>query len=181
MFHLTPNLQHMFSEGRYIQISPSQQNVPVAHLLRNPDLVGASSGFSENYYQLPAYDFSSSIQYRANHLLGPIDGSSCDTLGLDQLVIEHHPMGIPEKKNVSFSLFPNPGTTELHFSSNLSLPVHCSIRDSQGRNLLDLDFQESSFTLKNELADLSNGIYFIELSNVTKHQRVIQKWVKMND
>lgn len=52
------------------------------HIIHEPDEPGADCAFEQHGVRLPCYN-SSSLPTFANYRLGPLDGSSCDTLGLD--------------------------------------------------------------------------------------------------
>lgn len=55
------------------------------HRLARPELAGTASGFVQYYYK---FDFSyDNLPHFPNFRLGPVDGSACDTLGLD-----NHPL-----------------------------------------------------------------------------------------
>ncbi|MBV6438997.1 MAG: hypothetical protein EPGJADBJ_00627 [Saprospiraceae bacterium] len=55
------------------------------HCIKNPERAGTACDFEQNYYQLE-YPFADLPNF-PNFRLGPVDGSPCDTLGLD-----NHPL-----------------------------------------------------------------------------------------
>jgi len=58
----------------------------VMHVIHNPDEAGVACQFAQHAIQLPVYNeqsLTSSPYFR----LGPLDGSSCDTLGLDNIPV----------------------------------------------------------------------------------------------
>jgi len=56
------------------------------HVVHKPDEPGTDCAFEQHGIRLPCYN-SSSLPTFANYRLGPMDGSACDTLGLDNLPI----------------------------------------------------------------------------------------------
>jgi hypothetical protein len=112
------------------------------------------------------------IEY-ANHLLGPIDGSSCDTLGLNDETL------IKMLDQFSFNLFPNPGNEIIHFTTDLPLPLKLTIRDNQGKTVIEKTMNQKSFSIQDGIAELNTGIYFVELKSEKKSNRLVKKWMKM--
>jgi hypothetical protein len=113
------------------------------------------------------------IEY-ANHLLGPIDGSSCDTLGLDDET------SIKKVEHFSFNVFPNPGNEEIHFITDLPLPLKITIRDNQGKIVIEKLVNQKSFSIHEGIAKLNSGIYFVELKSERNTERLIKKWMKID-
>jgi PKD repeat protein len=71
------------------QLAPDQRiyisatnGIQYLHVIDNPDKAGADCGFREKGLKLPTYNQSSMPNF-PNYRLGPLDGSPCDTLGLD--------------------------------------------------------------------------------------------------
>ncbi|MCC7245454.1 MAG: PKD domain-containing protein [Saprospiraceae bacterium] len=89
-------------DGRIYDCSP-----PWAfNMIKNPDLPGIACGVCENCVSIPAKNWRSIPNY-PNYRLGPVDGSACDTLGLDNLPQARfrydNPFGhYAEFRNVSF-------------------------------------------------------------------------------
>jgi hypothetical protein len=52
------------------------------HVIHKPDEAGTECAFEQHGIRLPCYN-SSSLPTFANYRLGPLDGSPCDTLGID--------------------------------------------------------------------------------------------------
>jgi hypothetical protein len=166
---LTPNLKWVIS-GYQDVFSTGIDDISA---IKNPNNIGTAC----NRVILPNCltvngAISEPIEY-ANHILGPIDGSSCDTLGLDDET------GIQKLKDYSFILFPNPGGNQLTIKTDLPLPVKLILRDSQGKNVFEKKFNKNSFSIQQELVELNQGIYFVELMNVAQHKRLVRKWMKV--
>ena len=70
------------------------------------------------------------------------------------------------QNNFELSLFPNPSTdaTKIRFNSKVEGPLHCLITDPAGRIIIQ---KNNLLTQNNEIsietADLSAGVYFIEI------------------
>jgi len=56
------------------------------HIIHQPDLPGLACQVEQHGYQLPTYN-ASSIPNFPNYRLGPIDGSPCDTLGINNVPV----------------------------------------------------------------------------------------------
>ncbi len=54
------------------------------HVIHNPDEYGLACNFQQKAIPLPTYN-GSCVSFSPNFRLGPLDGSDCDTLGLDNL------------------------------------------------------------------------------------------------
>lgn len=66
----------------------SAATVNTLHVVHDPDLPGAASRFEQHGVQLPTLNNWSMPNF-PNYRLGPLDGSPCDTLGLDNLPAAH--------------------------------------------------------------------------------------------
>ncbi len=56
----------------------------IYHVIQKPDLGGLDCRFEQHAIHLPCHN-SSSVPWFPNYRLGPIDGSSCDSLGIDNM------------------------------------------------------------------------------------------------
>ena len=65
----------------YISVS---NGVRVLHVIHNPDADCPDCGIEQHGIELPTFN-SFSIPNQPNYRLGPIDGSPCDTLGIDNI------------------------------------------------------------------------------------------------
>jgi hypothetical protein len=103
-----------------------------------PNEIGLACDYQPMAIELPAYAFPPYPANWANHLLGPIDGSSCDTLGLNDET------SIKKLEQFSFNLFPNPGNEVIHFTTDLPLPLKLVIRDNQGKTVIEKTMNQKS-------------------------------------
>jgi hypothetical protein len=111
----------------------------------------------------------------ANHLLGPIDGTICDSLGLN------NETAIIETKQFSFNIYPNPGQNELNFKTDLPLPIYAIIRDNQGKVVFENNYITQTFSITNGLSKLKSGLYFVELQSIKNQKRLARKWMKVGE
>jgi hypothetical protein len=169
----TPNLKQMIG-GFCCDPSTPTPNVPYAGLVLNPNHFGLECDYQPLHYELPLYGFIYTPPNQANHLLGPIDGTICDSLGLNDET------AIKNLKIFTFNLFPNPGRNELNFTTDLTLPIKVIIRDNQGRIVYSDKFKNNKFSINGELNELKDGIYFIELQSEKTNQRLSKKWMKVD-
>jgi hypothetical protein len=172
IFSLTPNLKHMLGGFCCMNYTP-EPNMPYASILKQPNEVGFDAEFIPFYYELPLYGFNYTPPNQANHLLGPVDGTVCDSLGLNDET------SIKKLEQFSFNLFPNPGNEVIHFTTDLPLPLKLTIRDNQGRTVIEKTMNQKSFSIQEGIAELNTGIYFVELKSEKKPNRLVKKWMKM--
>ncbi len=71
------------------------------HVMHEPDVVGIACQMVQHEHYLPKWSFNS-IPYRPNYLLGPIDGTVCDSLGISNGMND-------EDLRAGVAAFPNPG------------------------------------------------------------------------
>jgi hypothetical protein len=64
-----------------IYITPNN-TVKALHVINNPNLPGTACGVAQHGFELPTLNLFSMPNF-PNYRLGPLDGSPCDTLGLD--------------------------------------------------------------------------------------------------
>jgi len=173
IFCLTPNLKHMLGGFCCMNYTPNP-NVPYASILKKPNEAGFEAEFIPFYYELPLYGFFYYPPNQANHLLGPIDGTICDSLGLNDET------AIKEIKQFSFNLFPNPGQNELNFKTDLPLPIQAIIRDNHGKIVFENNYNTQAFSITSSLSKLKSSLYFVELKSIKNQQRLSRKWMKID-
>jgi len=166
---LTPNLKWVVSGYQDIFFT----SIDDLSVIKQPNNMGinANRTFINNCLEVNGA-IQEPIEY-ANHLLGPIDGSSCDTLGLNDET------SIKKIEQFSFHVFPNPGKEEINFATDLPMPVKLIIRDSQGKTVIENTFNQKLFSVSTGLSELNAGIYFVELQNQSKQVRLVKKWMKV--
>lgn len=126
------------------------------HVVHEPDNPGVACNLVQHDHYRQTYTFNS-IPYRPNYLLGPIDGTVCDSLGI---TVEVHDADL----RTSLSVRPNPSNGEfmLHYKG-FSEAGRLSIRDENGRLLLD-DYLPPWSTVHNvQLSNAPAGMYHCRL------------------
>ncbi len=123
-------------------------------IINFPSEEGLNCGFEYSTLWKPAcgsFGFGNMPDFN----LGPIDGSSCDTLGLDNPLS----VDVPKEKN-DFMIYPNPTNGLIYANFDFKL---------EGRKMKVLDFsgkmmmQFSAESLKNglDISDFNSGVYFL--------------------
>ncbi len=106
------------------------------------------------------------------------------TLFLDALQLKSQPhtagISINSKPDFGISAFPNPAQNQLniHFGSNVPSEFGMKIYNSEGRLMLDNEFNSGTSTITVPINQLSDGLYFYEIS--TNGTVVRNKFVKNN-
>jgi hypothetical protein len=139
----------------------------------NPNGFGEQSNYESLVYSIPNLGLGALPNY-ANFRLGPIDGSICDTLGLN------NPIGITEVKETSikFNLYPNPFKEEINVSVSKSSTYNISITDMLGKKYLSKTFEGQKTQIINEIEGLNSGIYWLEILDIKTGMRSGGKIVK---
>lgn len=164
---LTPNLKWIISGH---QTTPPLQ-IDKLSVITQPNEDGISCNLIEGLYNLPIDGFNLEPIEFANHLLGPIDNTSCDTLGLNQDYT-----WLPKVKEVSFVIYPNPSSNMLNIKTNLKGTLKLSILDITGKLVFCKTESKNSFILENEIKHLSSGLYSVTIQN--GFNMLSAKWVK---
>jgi hypothetical protein len=96
----------------------------------------------------------------ANFRLGPIDGSSCDTLGINSIVNF-------EKQIADISIYPNPASSLINVRLVNSPPQKPSLEifNTQGSVVYRNQFSGILHTIDIEKLGLSNGLYYVRVIN----------------
>ncbi len=135
------------------------------HIIHNPNEPGIAANFEQNALFLPTFN-TRTIPNNPNYRLGPLDGSPCDTLGIDNVIVNAQ-----ELENAyppTYTLFPNPSTGQVTLESMYSVGEEAEIwlTDFSGRILQRLDVVENS-SVEIDLDGLSNGIYICLVKDET--------------
>jgi hypothetical protein len=83
-FNTTFFLMQLAPDGKIYSSCPG--GLKSMHIIHNPDEPGLACYYEQHGVALPTYN-ALSIPTFPNYRLGPLDGSSCDTLGIDNLPI----------------------------------------------------------------------------------------------
>jgi hypothetical protein len=122
------------------------------HVINDPDQPGLACDMVQHGVTLPTYNFNS-LPNHPNYFLGPVDGSVCDSLGINE--------GISEaQKEAVVRAYPNPsaGAFMLSYPANAGVGW-LEVRDVAGRVVLRERIPQWSTLHRVELAGQAAGMY----------------------
>ena len=128
------------------------------HVIHQPDVLGIGCDLEQRGVTLPTYN-ANSIPYHPNYWLGPVDGSPCDTLGLNTTVAANSLEG-----GLNVSIHPNPstGTFTLGYPAQ-AVSGELEVLDMAGRVLHRQRLAPWSTQQRLELPGCSAGMYHCRL------------------
>lgn len=157
----------------------NQGNLSLAMAVINaPNKQGAACNFKRDDLQLYSRN-GGGLPTFPNFRLGPIDGSSCDSLGLTNT---YNPEP-PEKPVLPFEIkvYPNPNngvlTVGINQEGNYNLKVFNAIGQLVLKNVIGIGNTEINLTARG----VSTGLYFLEISNEQQQRLKIEKIVVTHD
>ncbi|MBK9514256.1 MAG: T9SS type A sorting domain-containing protein [Flavobacteriales bacterium] len=126
------------------------------HVINDPDVPGLGCNLVQHQLELPSY-FANSLPNHPNYHLGPVDGSICDSLGIN--------VGLPERRPpLTLAAYPNPshGVFTLSYEPQ---PVagDLQVRDISGRLVLQETIPAWSQVHKVAMEASATGLYQCEL------------------
>jgi len=144
-------------------------------IIKNPNQSGLACDVElHKYTVLNSPVFVAPSNY-ANFRLGPIDGSSCDTLGINNLA------EVTENKQPAIKIYPNPAKESftIAFNENAGYPLTIKLMNCFGHLLLEKQVNETP-ALIDGIGNLPSGIYLVQVNNkdgeiVGVEKLVIQK------
>ena len=122
------------------------------HVINAPDEPGLACDMQQHAITLPTY-FANSLPNHPNYHLGPVDGSVCDSLGINA--------GVPERgPPLRVSAYPNPssGSFNLSYAAQASMG-HLEVRDLSGKLLITERIPQWSTVHKVALPAARAGMY----------------------
>lgn len=127
------------------------------HVINNPDIKGLGCDVKQHYLPLPQEP--STIPVYPNYRLGPIDGSPCDTLGLDATAVGEVQ---PKQAPTTYSILPNPAGETLTLQSKAKFPANANweLYDSLGKKVKTIALIPEGQNQPIPLDGLSAGAYF---------------------
>lgn len=158
---LAPNSKIYFTKRNSAPIPnsyPGQDYLGVIHQpdnkgsLCNLDLYGLYLNGGKSFFPLP---------HMPNFLLGPVDGSICDSLGIDAVNIQKDHLSVKK----SIYIYPNPSglsASKLVINGSQS-HYQIFIYESTGKLLWNINSEHNSIQLP---SNLSPGVYHIEVSGI---------------
>ena len=127
------------------------------HVIRNPDEAGLACNMEQHGIELPRY-FVNSLPNHPNYHLGPVDGSLCDSLGINE--------GMGEQAiQLALQAYPNPSTGAFTLGY-AAQPTSGSleVRDVTGRLVLREKLPAWSQVHRIELEGEAAGMYQCRLA-----------------
>lgn len=123
------------------------------HVINHPDQPGLACGMVQHGITLPTY-YVNSLPNHPNYFLGPVDGSVCDSLGINTLT----PSPSPGERGVVVSPNPSAGAFMLGYPAQ---PVagQLEVWDLQGRVVLRERIPQWSTMHQVDLAGQAAGMY----------------------
>ncbi len=148
------NISQLAPDGK-IYISTDNTTL-VLHVIHDPDSAGFDCNMEQHGVDLPRY-FANSLPNHPNYHLGPVDGSVCDSLGLNSGVAE-------EILSLGVQSYPNPSVGKF----TLSYPAQgivgeLEVLDLEGKLLLREGLPPWSQVHAVVLPNSSTGLYHCRL------------------
>jgi hypothetical protein len=82
------SLLQLFPDGAIYGVAIGNNATRYLHRIKHPERAGAACAVRQHEIMLPV-GVTNSLPYFPNYRLGPLDGSPCDTLGIDNLPLAH--------------------------------------------------------------------------------------------
>jgi hypothetical protein len=128
---------------------------PYYSLMTNPKFIGDSLGFQPKGIGLPSFH-ARSIPNFPNFKLGDLNGSICDTLGINAV--------LNLKNEMDFNLWPNPAFNSITFEVKTRHQGHFLFKImnqlGQIKHTGEADFNQKMII---NLVDFDSGLYFLQL------------------
>ncbi len=126
------------------------------HVINEPDSAGLACDMEQHGITLPVW-FSNSLPNHPNYHLGPVDGTGCDSLGINAGVDE---ITLP----IAVQAFPNPsaGSFTLSYPAQ-SIVGEMEVRDLSGRMLLRERIPQWSTVHRVAMEPTASGLYMCRM------------------
>ena len=155
------------------------------HVINHPNVKGDCCDFRQHAINLPAFYYCGLPNF-PYYRVGPVDGSSCDTLGLDNIFA-------PDTTDASYvcdssllvsnglkyppivNIYPNPASDWVQVASNArkGLEYSACLFSLTGEKVMELALEKMNTSL--DVSLLPNGIYMVEISNKLNQTKVLRK------
>ena len=171
---LSPNFKEIFF-GTRVDIGDSVFRY--YSTINHPNVSGLGCDVDLNKYFIPnRVPLSISSHNFANFRLGPIDGSSCDSLGIDNPVLVEEAWEAQENKFAQ--VFPNPFATELNLrlQTEPQKPLLLQVHSAFGQLIWQRYISQQTTQLP--IGQLSKGLYLLRILDENGKVRHVEKVVK---
>jgi hypothetical protein len=133
-------------------------NTHYLHTIDNPDEQGLACNVCQHCFQLPS-KHKRTVSNFPNYRLGPIDGSPCDTLGIDNITNINDKL---DNNTEPVRLYPNPATDYITlFIPRITKQWQFALFDIQGREVLHVNSRGAFRSL--DVSQLAAGLYLWKL------------------
>jgi len=141
--------------------------------ITEPNLFGSSCNIQLHKYSIQNNATFIMPSNYANFKLGALSGSICDSLNTGiQLNTSN--------SNIRFKIFPNPVESSLTIEQDIPINYEVIISDMLGRTQWKGQIHNQKTILSNEITDLSQGIYWIEIQDLKTGNRSGKKFIKQD-
>jgi hypothetical protein len=138
----------------YICAGPPQY----LHTIDNPDEPGLSCNVNQHSFKMPTFNAYSMPNF-PNYRLGPIDGSPCDTLGIDNLTNINDKL---DNNTEPVRPYPNPATDYITLViPRITKQWQFALFDIQGREVLHVHSRGAFRSI--DVSQLAAGLYLWKL------------------
>lgn len=153
----TPNGKEILLSTRIMANDTTYRTISRIHFPNLPGLTCNLELHTDTIQNIPVFVSPSNF---ANFRLGPIDGSACDTLGINSVEAL-------EKPKADISVYPNPAKDVLNIRLLNVIPKkpNVYIFNSLGALIYQSQFENVTHSLKISDLNLSNGLYWIKIIN----------------
>jgi len=126
------------------------------HVINSPDLPGVACDMQQHAITLPTYN-ANSLPNHPNYHLGPVDGSLCDSLGINTGLQE-------ERQHLVLNSFPNPTSGQFMLSYPAQSVVgELEVRDLSGRIVRSERIPQWSTVHRVALDHEAEGLYMCRI------------------
>ena len=149
-------------------------NTSYLHVIENPDAQGAACNVNQHGFHLSALNNYSMPNF-PNFRLGPVDGSSCDTLGID---VVNGVEPIASTKPFTFDVFPNPASDYAQLTWNgFTGNGFVNVCEPNGRVVLTRPVNFNRTMTPLELKRFAPSIYLVKLVDESNRTLATRKLV----
>lgn len=169
--YLSPNFKEIMIEKRIGNELSSNYGA-----IKKPNVLGEACNYVPIIYPLLNFGIFVSTPNFANFRLGPVDGSICDSLGIN------NPVAVEkiweEQENKFAQVFPNPFVTELnlHLQTAPQKPLLLQVHNTVGQLLWQSRITQQ--TTQIPIAQWSKGLYLLRVVDENGRVRFVEKVVR---
>jgi hypothetical protein len=135
----------------------ANNTVHYLHTIHEPDNQGTACGFEQHDLELPVYNGWKMPNFPYFRLYD-LDGSPCDTLGIDGPIVATEEV---EEEELGIKVYPNPTGGELTLSFEKSFSGGVRVTDLLGKEVMPLTILKNEKEYQMTLPDVVSGVYWI--------------------